>query len=131
MDHFFNKIQDFLVAGMLGGMGGISAYLYNLMKHNQPFKITGFLLNTFLAFFIGNVIGSFIPLDYAYRDGILMIAGYSCWPMLSLAEIYTTKYAETFIKLKMHDVSPSRLNEEDKVAPVYDPKKEETENKKA
>ena len=127
MDHTISKIYDFLIAGMLGGIGGVSSYLYNLMKHQQPFRIYGFLINTILAFFIGNVIGSFIPLDSSYRDGILMIAGYSCWPILSLIEIYSTRWTETFIKSKMNDVTPSRLHEEDKFIPDYKP---QSENKK-
>lgn len=124
MEHYLNKLYDFGVAGLLGGLGGISSYLYTLMKQNRPFKISGFLLNTFLAFFIGNVIGSFIPLNYEYRDGILMVAGFSAFPILELISLFTTQYAERFLRTKLDIGSPSSLKPEDRVVPEYDPNKQ-------
>jgi hypothetical protein len=97
-----NKIVDFVIAGTLAGIGGAASYIFNMLKRNDPFRLSSFILNAFLAFFIGNILGSFIPAAYQYRDGVLMLGGFSAWPILSLLEIYTVKFSENFIVSKMN-----------------------------
>lgn len=45
-----------------------------------------FTLNILLAFFIGFVVGDFLPRDMSARDGIIAISGFSAFPMLSFLE---------------------------------------------
>lgn len=98
---YLSKLLDFLAAGLLSTFGGISAYLYTTFKRGEAFRFTPFLINVVLAFFLGNVVGSFIPQSFEYRDGILMIAGFSTWPILGLMEVYVEKFAIKYLDKKL------------------------------
>lgn len=101
-----DKLYDFLAAGLLSAFGGISAYLYTTFRNGESFRIIAFLINIVLAFFLGNVVGNFIPQSFEYRDGILMIAGFSTWPLLGILEIYTSKFAIKYLDRKLGYVPP-------------------------
>ncbi|BAU39964.1 hypothetical protein [Ralstonia phage RSP15] len=98
---YLSKLLDFLAAGLLSTFGGISAYLYTTFRKGESFKFTGFVINVVLAFFLGNVVGSFLPQTFEYRDGILMIAGFSTWPLLGIMEVYVEKFAIKFLDKKL------------------------------
>lgn len=112
MDEIINtigRLGDLIAAGILSSFGGVSAYLYQNYKQDKPFRITALLINFLLAFFLGNVVGSFIPHSFQYRDGILMIAGFSTWPILGLMELYGAKFAEKYLKTKLGGLDPKDI----------------------
>lgn len=82
------RLYDLFAAGILSVMGGTAAYIYKIVKEDTGFSFKNFFINAFLAFFIGNVIGNFVPASAQYRDGLLMLAGFATWPILGIMEFY-------------------------------------------
>lgn len=80
------KFCGYSVAGILSLFGGGASYVYDTVKKGKKFNIALFLANLFLAFFVGNVVGEFIPHELHYRDGLIMICGFSTWPVLDLLQ---------------------------------------------
>lgn len=88
MSEFGEKLFDMAVAGFLSAFGGVAAYVYKTIRDDTGFKTSHFFMNAFLAFFIGNMVGGFIPQGTSFRDGFLMLAGFSTWPLLGVLEYY-------------------------------------------
>lgn len=88
IEEFAGRLLDLLAAGILSAFGGVAAYIYGNTKSGSQFKVGGFIANALVAFFVGNVCGSFIPHDMTGRDGILLMAGFCSFPILALLEIY-------------------------------------------
>ena len=83
----FKAIRELLFAGA----GGCVAYMYDyttLSKSNSEHKWSWktFFINMFISSFVGYTIGSFIPIDYAYRDGIIGFSGVSAYTIIGLVE---------------------------------------------
>lgn len=97
-------MKEYLTAGILGMIGGIANYIYTTYKKDQTFKIYGFLVNALLAFFLGNVIGSFIPANFVYRDGVLLLAGFSTFPILAILETYIPLLAKKIVNNKIDKI---------------------------
>lgn len=95
------RFVDLFTAGLLSVFGGTAAYVYKTVREDTGFKFSSFLVNAFLAFFIGNMVGGFIAKDASYRDGILMLAGFSTWPILHLVEFYGKKFVMKYISKEM------------------------------
>jgi MFS family permease len=96
-EQFIDRILELLAAGLLSVFGGTAAYIYKSMKEETGFKLSTFMMNAFLAFFIGNVVGGFIAKDASFRDGLLMLAGFSTHSILMLLELYGRKYVFKYI----------------------------------
>ncbi|ACV50243.1 hypothetical protein [Delftia phage PhiW-14] len=88
MTEFLEKLTDMAIAGAMSAFGGVAAYVYKTIRDDTGFKTSQFFLNAFLSFFIGNMVGGFIPQGTAFRDGLLMLAGFSTWPLLGVLEYY-------------------------------------------
>lgn len=94
---FLNRFQDLFAAGLLSVFGGTAAYVYKTVRDDTGFKFSQFFINAFLAFFVGNVVGGLIPEHASYRDGILMLAGFSAWPLLGIFEFYGKKVVSKYL----------------------------------
>lgn len=83
--------------GILAVFGGIAAYCYKIIRKDNPIKFSWltFFIMCILAYFMGALIGSFLPENYANRDGVLMVAGYCSYPLCALLE---NKYNSIFYK---------------------------------
>lgn len=99
MDQFYNKLLDIIAAGSFSVFGASAAYVYKKQRDSTEFVLGAFIVNLFLAFFIGTFIGSFIPPSTTnpYRDGLLMLSGFCCFPILSILESYGVKILEKLI----------------------------------
>jgi uncharacterized membrane protein YfcA len=75
-----------LTNGVLATFGAIANYLYTHANKGRDMRILPFMITAFLGLFIGNVVGNFIPPDFAYRDGTLLVAGFACYPLLRTFE---------------------------------------------
>ena len=76
---------------LFAGAGGVVAYMYDytrLSKENSDYKWSNkaMLINMFIGSFVGYTIGSFIPIDYAYRDGIIGFSGVSAYTIIAIVE---------------------------------------------
>lgn len=75
------KLVELFQEGLVATVGGITNYFYYLEKHKRKLRALSFITNCILSFFVGMVIGDFMPEgDYSY--GLLMIAGFCCYPIL-------------------------------------------------
>ena len=63
----------------------ICLHLYLVSKW-QKFLMSMFLINLFLAFFIGYIAWQFIGADIAFRDWLLAISWFTSFPLLSILE---------------------------------------------
>lgn len=94
---FIDRMADLAAASLLAAMGGAASTLYAHVKDDKPVSITIFIINILLAGFVGQVVGSLIPGSFAYRDGVLLAAGFCTFPILGLLQAYTTKAAEKML----------------------------------
>lgn len=78
--------SSFFMAGILALFGAVANYIYSSIHKKTPFGIGTFIGTAFLGFFVGNVVGSFMEPNFPYRDGILMVSGFVCYPILGLIE---------------------------------------------
>lgn len=78
-------IKEAAVTGWVWLFGWSAYYLYLVSKW-QKFLMSMFLINLFLAFFIGYITGQFIGDDVTFRDWLLAISWFTSFPLLSLLE---------------------------------------------
>ncbi len=84
--------------GLLAMFGGVSAYLYKCVRKDSPIQFSWltFIIMCILAYFMGVLIGDFIPPAYeSKKDGIIMLCGYCSYPICALLE---SKYKSIFYK---------------------------------
>jgi fluoride ion exporter CrcB/FEX len=92
-------VKEAIVTGWVGLFGGSAYYLY-LVSKGQKFLMSMFLINLFLAFFIGYITGQFIWDDVAFRDWILAISWFTSFPLLSLLEKKWSALVAKYIWIK-------------------------------
>jgi len=77
-----------IVAGFYGAFGSVVHYLYEIVRDDaKQFNLPIFAINLVLGIFIGQVLGSFLSLDFEYRDGIILISGFLVYQILNLIEL--------------------------------------------
>ncbi len=84
------KVFEFAQLGLLGAFGGLANYVHVTMYQEQKFSWVRMIVNIFLAFYVGNLIGSMMP-ESTYKDGLIMAAGFCCHPILKLIEVQSKK----------------------------------------
>ena len=108
---FIDRVSDLAAAGVLASFGGAAQALYQLYKGNQPFSLISFLICVLLSFFVGQVVGSLIPASLSqYHDGLLLMAGFSVFPLLDIFNAYMA----TLVKGLLKKVTPTDLMASDK-----------------
>jgi hypothetical protein len=89
---FIDRISDLAAAGILASFGGAAQALYQSYKGSKPFSLISFIVCVLLSFFVGQVVGSLIPETLSqYHDGILLMSGFSVFPLLDLFNAYISK----------------------------------------
>lgn len=88
--NFSDRVMELLQLGLLGAFGGLANYVYVTMQNETKFSWIRLFVNVFLAFFVGNMIGSLLP-DSTYKDGVLMAAGFCTYPILNIIEVQSRK----------------------------------------
>lgn len=82
-----NEIIAIATTGLYGVFGSTTHYAYRIATKKEPqFKLAVFLINGLFGFYIGIAAGSFIPADWASRDGMLMVAGFLVYQIFDLIE---------------------------------------------
>lgn len=79
------KIIDAWVTGLVGLFGGIAYYLYTISKGSH-FQSRIFMIHAFLSFFIGWLVGEFIPNDMTYKYGMVAVSGFFALEIIKLLE---------------------------------------------
>lgn len=84
-----DKAAQFIYYGLVGAFGGVAAYVYRLATGVGTFQFWLFIANVFLAFFVGKMVSTWLP-DMErlpeYRDGLVMAAGFTTYPILQVVE---------------------------------------------
>jgi hypothetical protein len=70
-------------SGLLAAFGGLVGHLVDNIKRGTKFSWVAFSVAVLVAFFVGQVLGDWLPHEMYGRDGVLMVAGTSGYPMLS------------------------------------------------
>ena len=103
LDMLDTKMKMYLMTGLIGAFGALVNLLYQYSK-GRTVSISLTLITIVIGFFVGNLVGSFIPVDFEYRDGLLMVAGFGCYPLLDMLETNMNKILNGFFsKIKFKD----------------------------
>ena len=114
---FLDRISDLAAAGVIASFGGASQALYQSYKGTKPFSIISFIVCVLLSFFVGQVVGSIIPDTlHQFHDGILLMSGFSVFPILELFNAYISKLiAQLLGNVSMGvSIDPPHASKEDK-----------------
>ena len=89
--HYALQFVDALKDIILGGFGGVVAYMYDYTRQKKAntkivWSNSAMAINAFLGGFTANAMGSFIPLDLTGRDGLIGFIGVSSYAILGLVE---------------------------------------------
>uniref|UniRef100_A0A6M3M342 Holin n=1 Tax=viral metagenome TaxID=1070528 RepID=A0A6M3M342_9ZZZZ len=83
--------------GILGSFGGIANYYYLNATKNRTFLWGLLCANVVLAFFLGKVLGGFIPEDNEFRDSIVMLIGFFAFPIVNILEARVVAYIDRLL----------------------------------
>lgn len=92
------KVIDLCNIGLFALAGGVAKQCQMLLKGDTAFSLVRFVLHIGLAVFAGVTAGSFIPADVAYRDGVMLLIGFTAQPLLEIMEVKFLTKAESVIK---------------------------------
>lgn len=70
-------------SGLLAGFGGVVGYLSDVVRNGKPFSWIGYIVFVLVAFFVGQVLDSWLPSDMPGRGGLLMVSGTAAYPVLA------------------------------------------------
>lgn len=93
-----DKLLELLQLGLLAVAGGIAKQCHSMLKGDEPFSLIRFVLHLSIALFAGITVGKFIPIDLAYRDGIILMVGFTAQPLLDILEVRFLSKAQEVIK---------------------------------
>lgn len=79
-------------SGLLAAFGGLVGHIVDVVQGKQTFSWPGFLAAAFVAFFVGQVLGNWLPSEMPGRDGVLMVSGTSAYPVLVLLQTMVTDF---------------------------------------
>ena len=68
-------------SGLLAAAGGVVGYLVDVHRGKQ-FSWIQYGIFVMVAFFVGQVLDSFLPSEMPGKGGVLMVAGTSAYPIL-------------------------------------------------
>lgn len=93
----FPNLLNVLFDMALGGLGGLTAYLFDYSKANRDnkefvFRISSLAVNVVLGVFVSYAMAGLIDTEAKYRDAVLLMSGFSAYSILTIAE---SKFAET------------------------------------
>lgn len=90
------KLAKMTEMGLLASYGAAANYVYSMLKDaTQKFSYFRFLSLLFLAAFLGNFLGGFIPQGSEFRDELLMGCGFCTFPLLAVVE---SKFVGFFVR---------------------------------
>lgn len=71
-------------SGALAAFGGMVGYLVDVTHGQKTFSWLGYGVFVLTAFFVGQILDSWLPSDLPGRGGLLMVAGTSAYPILQV-----------------------------------------------
>lgn len=101
MDELEPQLKFYLISGTIGAFGAVANAVYSSIK-GRPLSFFFIIGSIVLGFFVGNLVGSFLPPDFQYRDGTLMVAGFASFPILDLIESKASLVFDKLISNKIN-----------------------------
>lgn len=96
---FIDRVSDLAAAGVLASFGGAAQALYQIYKNERPFSVISFSICVLLSFFVGQVVGAFIPNSLSqYHDGLLLMSGFCVFPLLDVMNAYIAKFMKGILE---------------------------------
>ena len=89
----FEKLIELAQLGLFALVGGVAKQCHRMLK-GEAFSLIRFICHLALALFAGVTAGNFISQDLAYRDGIILMIGFTAQPLLDILEIKFLSKAE-------------------------------------
>lgn len=71
-------------SGALAAFGGMVGYLVDVTHGQKTFSWYGYGVFVLTAFFVGQILDSWLPSDMPGRGGLLMVAGTTAYPVLQV-----------------------------------------------
>ena len=71
-------------SGALAAFGGMVGYLVDVTHGQKTFSWLGYGVFVLTAFFVGQILDSWLPSDLPGRGGVLMVAGTTAYPVLQV-----------------------------------------------
>ena len=71
-------------SGCLAAFGGMVGYLVDVTHGQKTFSWLGYGVFVLTAFFVGQILDSWLPSDLPGKGGILMVAGTTAYPVLQV-----------------------------------------------
>lgn len=71
-------------SGALAAFGGMVGYLVDVTHGQKTFSWLGYGVFVLTAFFVGQILDSWLPSDMPGRGGLLMVAGTTAYPVLQV-----------------------------------------------
>lgn len=81
-------------SGALAAFGGMIGYLVDVAHREKQFSWLTYGVFVLTAFFVGQVLDSWLPNDMPGRGGLLMVAGTSAYPILQVLRSRTLQLVE-------------------------------------
>lgn len=107
------RLLEALQNGFISMIGGIANYFYVTEKTKSRFKFLSFFTNCLLAYFVGVVVGDFIPME-EQTYGVLMVAGFCCYPIVGYFEKRVIKLLDKYYPPISGSSNPSNDSSENK-----------------
>ena len=73
-----------ITSGVLAAFGGMVGYLVDVTHGQKTFSWLGYGVFVLTAFFVGQILDSWLPSDMPGRGGVLMVAGTTAYPVLQV-----------------------------------------------
>ena len=81
-------------SGALAAFGGMVGYLVDVTHGQKTFSWLGYGVFVLTAFFVGQILDSWLPSDMPGRGGLLMVAGTTAYPVLQTLRARTLALVE-------------------------------------
>lgn len=81
-------------SGALAAFGGMVGYLVDVTHGQKTFSWLGYGVFVLTAFFVGQILDSWLPSDMPGRGGVLMVAGTTAYPVLQVLRARTLALVE-------------------------------------
>lgn len=76
------EVALLMKSGLLAAFGGVVGYMADVVHRGTPFSWPAYAVFVLTAFFVGQVLDSWLPLEMPGRGGLLMVAGTAAYPIL-------------------------------------------------
>lgn len=93
-----DELLELAQLGLFAIAGGVAKQCHRMLKGDEAFSLMRFILQLGLALFAGVTAGNFIPQDIGYRDGVILMIGFTAQPLLDILEIKFLSKAQEALK---------------------------------